>query len=237
MNENAKKVMALCDGEKSCKEIGQIVGIGRRGVEKIVKKLGLPHLHRGAQPGQKNHRFVSGRRIDRDGYALVTAPANHPTARKRPNRENWIMPEHRLVMEYKLGRYLLPEEVVDHIDGLTLHNDPSNLRLFPSNGDHLRATITGRPKQISVSGKVNLRIKCHRHKDWKQVDTYYRRRKRGDVRLLQMILAALKLGIDSPFLLGTHRHFGKIGIDPHSRPMLESALVELYQRYEEDLLL
>lgn len=237
MNENAKKVMALCDGVKSCKEIGEIVGIGRRGVEKIVKKLGLPHLHRGAQPGRNNHRFVSGRRIDRDGYALVTAPANHPTARKRTNRNNWIIPEHRLVMEQKLGRGLLPEEVVDHIDGLTLHNAPDNLRLFVRNSEHLQVTTSGLPKKISESGRARLRTKFHLPVDFLPIDIYQLRKERGDVRLIQICRAALLLGIDSPFLLGTSYHTKKAGIDMSSRSTIEHALECLLQKWEADLAL
>jgi hypothetical protein len=218
------------------KEIGEIVGVGRRYAGKIARKYNLPQLHCGAQPGQNNHRFVSGRRIDLDGYVLVTAPDNHPTARKRPNRNNWIIFEHRLVMEHILGKYLLPEEVVDHIDGLTLHNDPENLRIFQNNGDHLFETISGLPKQISVSGKLNISLKNNPDVNRKSVDTYYLRRERGDVRLRQILLAALKLGIDSPYLLGTHHHLKKIGIDWSSRSNLEHALDELNQRWAEDLL-
>jgi hypothetical protein len=235
MNENTKQIISLCDGIRSMKEIGEIVGVGRRYAGKIARKFGLPQLHRGAQPDQKNHRFVSGRRIGVDGYVLVTAPANHPSARKRTNRNNWSIPEHRLVMEQKLGRYLLPEEVVDHIDGLTLHNLPDNLRLFVRNGEHLQVTTTGIPKNISVSGRQNIRLKYHLPPDFQRIDIYLQRKKRGDVRLLQIFLAALQLGIDSPFLLGTHRHTTKAGIDMSSRSTIELALGSLLQRWEADL--
>ncbi|HHT9136788.1 MAG TPA: HNH endonuclease [Candidatus Wunengus sp. YC60] len=237
MNENTLKIISLCDGIRSCKEIAEIVGVGRRYVGKIARKYNLPQLHCGAQPGKDNHQYVSGRRIDRAGYVLVTAPENHPTARKRPNRNIWIIPEHRLVMEQKLGRNLLPNEVVDHKDGLTLHNDPNNLRIFQKNGDHLRETISGFQKHISVSGKKNIATKHLPDIDLKLVDTYGRRVKRGDVRLRQILLAALKFGIDSPYLLGTHRHLEKIGIDWTSHSNLEHALEELNERWAKDLLL
>lgn len=235
MNENTKEIISLYDGKLSSVEISRIVGLTPRYVRKVAKKHNLERLHRGAQSAQKNHRFVSGRRIDLDGYVLVTAPPNHPYARKRPNRENWIMLEHRLVMEHKLGRYLLPEEVVDHIDGLTLHNDPSNLRLFSKNSDHLRETTTGISHLVSLSGLRNTTTKSGTSGDFLPVDIYRLRKERGDVRLRQILLAALKLGIDSPFLLGTHRHLKKAQIDFSSRSNLKHALGSLYKRWEEDL--
>ena len=228
MNENTSLIILLYDGKRSSKGVANIVGVTARYVRKVAKRHNLDRLPVGARGGELNHQFVSGRRIDLDGYVSVTA--EHPFAKL-----DGSIFEHRLILEQKLGRYLLPEEVTDHIDGLTLHNDPSNLRLFQKNGDHLRATITGVPKQFSVSGKENIRTRYHRNANWKPVDIYYQRRVRGDVRLRQMILAALKLGIDSPYLLGTHRHFEKAGIDPYSHSSLKHALDELSQRWEADL--
>jgi hypothetical protein len=237
MNENTQMIVSLYDGKRSSREIARIVGLSPRYVRKVAKQKGLDQLHCGAQPGEVNHQFVSGRRVDLDGYVLITAPPDHYSARKRPHRNGRIIFEHRMVLEKKLERPLHPGEVSHHKDGLTLHNDPSNLLLFDQNKDHLRATITGHQKKISVSGRLNIKARYHLPEDYLPVDTFYRRRRRGDVRLLQILLAALKFGIDSPFLLGTHRHLEKAGIDPSSRSMLEHALDDLYQRYEADLLL
>ena len=236
MNENTQMIVSLYDGKHSSKEIAAIVGLSPRYVRKIAKQKGLDRLHWGAQPGGGNHQFVSGRRIDLDGYVLVTAPPDHPSARKRPHRNARIIFEHRMILEKKLNRPLRPGEVSHHKDGLTLHNDPSNLRSFDRNKDHLQATITGRPKHFSTSGRLNIKAKYHLPEGYQPVDTYYRRRKRGDVRLLQILLAALKFGIDSPYLLGTHRHLEKAGIDYSSRSMIGLALDALHLRYEADLL-
>lgn len=64
--------------------------------------------------------------------------------------------EHRLVMEQKLGRRLLPGEVVHHVDNDRSNNDPENLELFSSNGDHLRGTRAGRVPNWSDDGRASL---------------------------------------------------------------------------------
>lgn len=236
MVKNLQQIIDLSDGIRSSVEIGELVGLSPRYVRRIVQRYGLPHLTEGSQSGKRNHQFVAGRRICRAGYAYITAPNDHPYACKRTNRDIKLIREHRLVMEQKLGRYLLPSEVVDHIDGLTLHNSPENLRLFASNGEHLNRTITGRPKEISVSGRENIRLRLDPDRDCIPVDIYQKRIKRGDVRLRQILLAALQLGIDSPYLLGTHRHLEKAGIYPYDRSNLERGLAELEKRLEADLL-
>lgn len=46
--------------------------------------------------------------------------------------------EHRTVAEQKLGRALLPGEVVHHIDEVKRNNDPANLEVFASQAEHAR---------------------------------------------------------------------------------------------------
>jgi len=235
MNENTRMIISLYDGIRTASEVASIVGLSARYVRKVALRHNLLRLGVGARAGKKNHQFVSGRRVDPDGYVLVTAPKNHPYARHRTNRNGKLIFEHRLVLEEKLHRYLLPTEVADHLDGLTLHNDPENLRVFDKNGDHLRATITGKPKHISASGRRNIKARFAPLRVFEPVDIYLLRRKRGDVRLRQILLAALLLGIDSPYLLGTSYWLTKAGIDASSRSKIELALDELNQRWGQDL--
>lgn len=231
MISNTSRILALADGLTASTEIAKIVGLSPRYVRKVLFRHLAPRLTVGAQQGSENHQFQTGRRVDLDGYVLVTAPQDHPHARQRAHRVGKLIFEHRLVMEHKLGRYLLPTEIVDHIDGLTLHNAPGNLRLFQSNGDHLAETTTGRTKLWSRAGHLNIGARTDRGREIEPVDSYGRRRKAGDVRLRQILLAALSLGADSPYLLGTNHHTTKAEIDLSSRSTTERALADLYERW------
>lgn len=125
-------------GGASTREIGETLGFPEEVVRKRMIEAGIDRLPGKARP-HRNVFFRGGRTWDTGGYVLVLVPA-HPLARKGRR----YVAEHRLVMEAALGRYLLPTEVVDHRDGDTTNNRRANLRVFPSNAEHLRATLTAR---------------------------------------------------------------------------------------------
>ncbi|MGH7177995.1 MAG: HNH endonuclease, partial [Tepidisphaeraceae bacterium] len=76
--------------------------------------------------GHKSPGWRGGRIKSSTGYILVQAP-DHPAA-----QAVGYVPEHRLVMEKTIGRYLRPEETVHHINGTRDDNRPENLELWTS---------------------------------------------------------------------------------------------------------
>jgi len=75
-----------------------------------------------------------GRKITFHGYVRIRVP-EHPYA-----ANDGYVPEHRLVIEKHIGRYLLPSEQVHHIDGDKTNNELSNLQLL-SPVDHRMKTL------------------------------------------------------------------------------------------------
>ena len=82
---------------------------------KVIKTL-----HNGS--GQNNPHWKGGK-TEAGGYILVRMP-EHPKA-----RSNGYYPEHRLVMEKKIGRVLKREEQVHHLNQVKTDNRPENLVL------------------------------------------------------------------------------------------------------------
>ncbi len=87
-----------------------------------------------------------GRTVDKSGYALVRAP-RHPHC----NSGGYVR-EHRLVMEQVIGRYLLPDEVVTHLDGNKANNNPANLKLYASNSAHKVDQLRGNSHALGDTG-------------------------------------------------------------------------------------
>lgn len=89
---------------------------------------------KGQMPKQfKGFRFSISRKNGKP-YKLIYCPA-HPFATASGH-----VREHRLVMEKKIGRNLLKNEIVHHLDGDTLNNKIENLQLL-NKRDHDRMNV------------------------------------------------------------------------------------------------
>lgn len=221
------RVASMCDGVLSSVQIAEALGENVKYVQKMMLRYNLPRRKQSSVPSERNRFYVCGRHINKDGYASVICP---PEFRSMSNKNGRVL-EHRLVLAQKIGRSLQPREVVDHIDGIRLHNHPRNLRLFESNAHHLKATITGNVPQWSELGKAALDLSRRRSQDYQPVDTHLLKVKQGDARLIEILRAALKLGISSPYLLGSSHHLKKAGISDLSDSSLKRALDDLYRKY------
>ena len=131
-------------------KVADKIGVHQGTIEKLCKRLGLKTQRTGPKNGEEHPDWKGGRTL-RKGYWYVYFPG-HPYASKGVP----YVAEHRLVMEKKLGRYLLPGEVVHQIDSDPQNNDPENLIVFGSNAAHLKAELTGRIPNWTPDGYAKI---------------------------------------------------------------------------------
>jgi hypothetical protein len=133
------------------KEIAQRLGKTPKAIQKIYRRYNFPKLHNFCTPQMEERPdWKHGEKMMK-GYLYRRTPS-HPNKLKHGG----YVAVHRLVMEKKLGRYLLKTEVVDHRDGNIENNHPDNLRVFASNGEHLAETLKGKCPQWSEEGKASI---------------------------------------------------------------------------------
>lgn len=82
-----------------------------------------------ANQGSKHWNWQGGKRKDTKGYILLYNP-------KHPFQVHNAVPEHRLIVEKHLGRYLSPEEVVHHINEIRNDNRLENFMVFRNDAIH-----------------------------------------------------------------------------------------------------
>ena len=99
--------------------------------------------------------------ISWNGYIVVKAPKEY----KNPCIGGWVY-EHRLVLENKLGRLLLPKEIVHHKNGIKTDNRPENLEVM-FRKDHMGRH--GNPQAVRESSKTH----CPHGHPYNKVNTYF----------------------------------------------------------------
>ena len=90
----------------------------------------LSHIYRSKKHYCSRVCFGLRQIIDGDGYVCIYMP-EHPHC----NGTGYIRKQ-RLIMEKNIGRYLLPEENVHHLDGNKLYNEIENL-IIMTNSQHI----------------------------------------------------------------------------------------------------
>lgn len=118
--------------EKTCRHCGAPISVKPSQAHRQFCSQRCAADHKIVRPTGRTH---NGRPVvmNHQGYLTIYEPT-HPAAPK-----NGRILEHRFVMEKVLGRYLLTDEHVDHIDQDKTNNDPSNLQIM-SPTDHSRKT-------------------------------------------------------------------------------------------------
>jgi len=103
---------------------------------------------------ERHWQWKGGRKLNQWGYVMIQAK-DHPRATK----EGYVF-EHILVMEKHIRRYLLPNEVIHHINGVKTDNRLENLRLFSNHSEHLKVDkkkdMSGRRCIICGSSKTRI---------------------------------------------------------------------------------
>lgn len=134
------------------------LGTNRGHIRRALAEGGVEVRAVAPPSGPDNHMWKGGRTTDKSGYVLIRV-VDHPDA-----NSNGYVREHRLVMSRVLGRRLLPEEVVHHLNGIRGDNRPENLELFATNADHLRHELKGRCPNWTEDGRRRLREAADRRR-------------------------------------------------------------------------
>ena len=133
--EITEELKVLYPQGSTLRELAERYETSEETIRRLLIGAGIPRRPRGQPVGK--HLPSGGRTTDPDGYVLLKANG-HPHA----NSGGYVR-EHRLQMERTLGRYLLPGEVVHHINGRKDDNRPENLQLYESNSAHKKDDMLG----------------------------------------------------------------------------------------------
>lgn len=108
-----------------CAICGSIIYRYRRS-GKLKRSVCTPICKNELMSGSNNPNWTGGRKYKTSGHILIYLP-NHPGSKKG------YYPEHRAIIENKIGRYLNQDEVIHHINCDPTDNSIDNLFLVAKN--------------------------------------------------------------------------------------------------------
>jgi hypothetical protein len=106
--------------------------------------------------GKRSSSWKGGRTKTSDGYVLIRVDS-HPKAQKYGK----YVPEHRIIMENIIGRYLKEYENVHHINGKRDDNKPENLELWSTSqpcGQRVSDKLRWAKEIIETYGKLEYEV-------------------------------------------------------------------------------
>lgn len=134
--EDAKwqEVRGLIAERLPLSEVARQTGIFVETIRKYAARKGIEYARSDRTPAQEVHGTIGY-----GGYVELRVDRTGPYGNliRHGGRHNGYAALHRMRMQDKLGRQLLPGEVVHHIDGDIYNNSPANLTVFSSEAEHL----------------------------------------------------------------------------------------------------
>ena len=129
-------------------EVAKVMDVGLGPVYRRLRELALTRPFTTAQTvrltGDKHYNWKTGKTKDVNGYIRLNVSGRQ-------------FYEHRVVAEEKLGRSLLPGEIVHHVDGDRANNHPDNLQVLPSNSAHAHLHLT--PDEVKLRIEKGLKTR------------------------------------------------------------------------------